>query len=200
MLHWATRGSAPRTDDGRFRQPGTRRPSPDSWPFAAREYRALLAIGRTVRNLQPQVPEEEIEAIRAHYRLSDRVIHGWDLMSRSQQLDILATEILRADKEACQAERKRVEVTPPRAPSRDQISRYANMVLWHQWPFPYSILTPWQASERVRREKPFVDMDGVIDMLRAHHRDWTSGWFRLYGEWGTFEQVGEPSGHAMVLH
>lgn len=172
MLQWAKVAATPRADDGSFVRPGARRSGSDSWPWIVREYKPLLAIGRTVRNLQPQVDSDEMVALAQRY-CPDRA--GWDALTITQQLDIIATEILAKDR----MERLGSGMTGGGHVRRDYHS-------------------VWQATVRASREKPFHDMDVMIDALRASHYRWRDGWFRTYGDWGQFENVGMPAGDAVV--
>lgn len=78
----------PRTDDERwFRVPG--------------DIRGLHMVGRTNPRLPPLVTSYEIERLAEIWppKLLRDYPPGWDALSRSQRMDLIATEILRQDRE-----------------------------------------------------------------------------------------------------
>ncbi len=109
-----------------------------SWYFLRHEEKALHAIGRTIPRLQPLVSQEQVDELNQRYQFENKVRN----MSISMQLDILATEVLRQDREQyleIVGERRRVE-------------------------YPYLSANQW--LHREKHEIPFPDIGRLDAMIR----------------------------------
>jgi hypothetical protein len=72
------------------------KPMQCEWRRVDRRTKALHMVGRTILNLQPSVSDAEVKALRESIGFTND--HLWSVTSKSQHLDLLATEILQRDR------------------------------------------------------------------------------------------------------
>lgn len=109
-----------------------------TWYFLRHEEKALMAIGRTIPGLQPLVSQEQVDELKNQYQFENKVKD----MSISMQLDMLATEVLRLDREEyleIVGERRRAE---------------------------YPFLSANQWLQREKRETSFPNIEAIDTLLR----------------------------------
>jgi hypothetical protein len=104
----------------------------DTWYFVPSQVKSLHAIGRTCPRVGTMVTQEQVDDLVKEYGTS------WEgtFYSITQQLDFIATEILRVD---------RLENVPAKHSERKDY------------------LSPNQWYMRMRREIPFPDIDAVLE-------------------------------------
>lgn len=110
------------------------------WKFYPSQYKLAHSVGRTVNNLQPPVTQEDVDALVQIYGTTDVSSRSFSL---SVQIDLIATEILRRDRQ--------MNVDTAHSARKDYYSV-------HQWLY------------RVKREIPFPDIEALEEMRK--HPKW----------------------------
>ena len=107
------------------------------WYFLRAKEKDYHSIGRTVPSLRPFVSQEMVDQVVHQYGCANEI----DNLSVTQQLDFLATEILKKDRQLY------VRVTGERQRLR------------------YSYLSAWQWGDRRRHETCFPDIEALVALM-----------------------------------
>jgi hypothetical protein len=139
------------------------RPMPSEWQRVDASTKALHMVGRTADNLQPDISDEAIEALRVEVGYDN--LYVWKACTNSQRLDLLATRILGDD--------RMVETI------RGQRRGLSAHAFKH---VRYPTLSAHQALTRAKRELPVPNVQAIEDLnridrspIKAVGRYWFTG-------------------------